>query len=229
MGRSASTITYSSLSRTNLQLTLTHCCSAVVPTMLLMTPLLIALLLLPDDTTPVSVKQRGAWWGSLPIANRGELSLPGCCPQLADRRLLDLPLHHPIVSAKAAEASKLGEARADVKRLWAASERGTGTIVGGGRSNGGLWIVRGGEVNNCYLDEVKHLGSPPWLAMTKSKRKVIASGARCIDSWSSTHGSKLQPFSDNCYCVRKRGEAYRCVISCSTTHRFELCQQVDSK
>ena len=82
-----------------------------------------------------------------------------------------------------------------------------GTIVGGGRSNGGLWIVRGGEVNNCYLDEVKHLGSSPWLSMTKSKRKVIASGARRIDPWSSTHGSKLQPVSNNCYYVRKRGEA----------------------
>ena len=109
LGRSASTITYSSLSRTNLQLTLTHCCSAAAPTMLLMTPMLIALLLLPDDTTHVSVKQREAWWGSLPIANRGELSLPGCSPQLADRRLLDLLPHHPIVSAKAAEASKLAK------------------------------------------------------------------------------------------------------------------------
>ena len=82
--------------------------------------------MLPEEHTDLSFKQREAWWGSLPIANRGELSLPGCCPQLADRRLLDLLPHHPIVSAKAAEASKLGEARADVKRLWAASERGAG-------------------------------------------------------------------------------------------------------
>ena len=122
----ASIITYSSLSRTNLQLTLTHCCSAAAPTMLLMTPLLIALLLLPDDTTPVSVKQREAWWGSLPIANRGELSLPGCCPQLADRRLLDLFPHHPIVSAKAAEASKLSEASEERARLWAEGGRTVG-------------------------------------------------------------------------------------------------------
>ena len=55
------------------------------------------------------------------------------------------------MSTKAAKA-RIGEARADVKRLWAESERGAGTIVGGGRSNGGLWIVRGGEVNNCYLE-----------------------------------------------------------------------------
>ena len=37
-----------------------------------------------------------------------------------------------------------------MKRLWAESDRGAGTIVGGERSKGGLWIVRRGEVNNCY-------------------------------------------------------------------------------
>ena len=92
-----------------------------------------------------------------------------------------------------------------------------------------LWAQGAREVSKCYLDEAKHLGSPPWLTMTKSKRKVIASGARRIDPWSSTHGSKLQPVSNNGYYVRKRGEAWRCVISCSTTHRFELNQKVDSE
>ena len=92
-----------------------------------------------------------------------------------------------------------------------------------------LWAQGAREVSKCYLDEAKHLGSPPWLTMTKSKRKVIASGARRIDPWSSTHGSKLQPASNNCYYVSKRGEAWRCVISCSATHRFELGQKVDSK
>ena len=79
--------------------------------MVLNAPLMIALLLLlPDDTTPVSVKQGEAWWGSLPVASR-EL-LPGCYPKLDDRRLLDLLSDQPIVSVKAAEA-KLAEARVE--------------------------------------------------------------------------------------------------------------------
>ena len=46
-----------------------------------------------------------------------------------------------------------------------------------------LWAQGAREVRKCYLklDEAKHLGSPPWLRVTKSKRKVIASGARRID------------------------------------------------
>ena len=66
-----------------------------------------------------------------------------------------------------------------------------------------LWAQGAREVRKCYLDEAKHLGSPPWLTMTKSKRvrKVIASGARRVDPWSSTYGSKLQPVSNNCVVV----------------------------
>ena len=103
---------------------------------------------LPGDTAPVSVKQREAWWGSLPIVNRGELSLPGCCPQLADRWLLDLFPHHPIVSAKAAEASKLGVSlakRGRIKIVGCERSRARescgqherqGSIVGSGRKGG---------------------------------------------------------------------------------------------
>jgi hypothetical protein len=40
--------------------------------------------------------------------------------------------------------------------LWAESERGAGTIVGGERSKGGLWVVRGGEANSCYLESEYH-------------------------------------------------------------------------
>ena len=76
-----------------------------------------------------------------------------------------------------------------------------------------LWAQGAREVSKCYLDEEKHLDSPLWLTMTKSKRKVIASGARRIDPWSSTHGSKLQPVSNNCYYVSKRGEAWRGAVS----------------
>ena len=36
--------------------------------------------------------------------------------------------------------------------MWAESERGAGTIVGGERSKCGLWVVRGGEANSCYLE-----------------------------------------------------------------------------
>ena len=43
-----------------------------------------------------------------------------------------------------------------VKILWAESERGAGTIVGGERSKGGLWVVRGGEANSCYLESEYH-------------------------------------------------------------------------
>ena len=92
---------------------------------------------------------KGRLDGGAYLSRVDELALPGCCPQL------------PIVSTKAAEASKLGEARADVKRLWAESERGAGTIVGGGRSNGGLWFVRRGEVNNCYLESEFRSDSQP--------------------------------------------------------------------
>ena len=82
LGRSASTITYSlsSLSLTiyrYLSLALLFVVAvAAAPSMLLIAPLTIALLLLPDDTTPVSDKQWEAWWESLLIANHGEL--PGC-------------------------------------------------------------------------------------------------------------------------------------------------------
>ena len=48
------------------------------------------------------------------------------------------------------------EARAGVKILWAESERGAGTIVGGEWSKGGLWVVRGGEVNSSYLESEYH-------------------------------------------------------------------------
>ena len=43
--------------------------------------------------------------------------------------------------------------------MWAESERGAGTIVGGERSKGGLWplwVVRGGEANSCYLESEFH-------------------------------------------------------------------------
>ena len=41
------------------------------------------------------------------------------------------------------------EARVDVKRLWAESDRGAGTIVGGERAEDELWIVSRGEASNC--------------------------------------------------------------------------------
>ena len=93
-----------------------------------------------------------------------------------------------------------------------------------------LWAQGAREVSKCYLDEEKHLDSPTLVDDDEEQTQgYIASGARRIDPWSFTHGSKLQPVSNNCYYVRKRGEAWRCAESCSPAHRFELGQKVNSK
>ena len=75
--------------------------------------------------------------GAAYLSRVDELALPGCCPQLADRRLLNLLSHQPIVSAKAAEASKLAKrgrmlrdcglrASEERVRLWAEGVRTVG-------------------------------------------------------------------------------------------------------
>ena len=78
---------------------------------------------------------RGAY-----LSRVDELALPGCHPQLADRRLLNLLSHQPIVGAK---GKKQGEARRGrvVKRLWDESDRGVSIVVGGERSEDELWNV----------------------------------------------------------------------------------------
>ena len=137
----------------------------------------------------------------------------------SSRCSLHLPAKQPIVGVDAPKASKVAHER--VKTLWAERGRERGRVVGNKSVKGALWAQGAREVSKCYLDEDKHLGSPPcWLTMKKSKRQVIASGARRIDPWSSTHGSKLQPVSNNCYnyYVRKRGEAWRRAESCSPAH-----------
>ena len=52
--------------------------------------------------------------------------------------------------------------------MWAESERGAVTIVGGERSNGGLWVVRGGEANSCYL-ESEYFSPQEWSLGTHSE------------------------------------------------------------
>ena len=99
----------------NLQLTLTHSLSTAAAaaaefaadTLLLLIALLeIVLLLLPDNTPGLSFKQREAWSGWLTDCDSQLLSLPGCCPQLARRRLLDLLPHQPIVGEGASLARR---------------------------------------------------------------------------------------------------------------------------
>jgi hypothetical protein len=74
--------------------------------------------------------------GAAYLSRVDELALPGCCPQLADRRLLNLLSHQLVVSAKAAEASLVGRGRMlrdcglraseEQARLWAEGGRKVG-------------------------------------------------------------------------------------------------------
>jgi len=182
--------------------------------LLLVALLIIALLLLlPETHTTLECRAKGGLVRGAYLPRVDELVLPGRYPQLADRRLLNLLSYQPTVSANAPKASKVAHER--VKRFWAERGRERGRVVGSKSVKEALWAQGARGESKCYLDEEKHLDSPPWLTMTKSKRNVIASGARRIDPWSSTHGSKLQPVSNNCYLVSKRGEAWRRPISCT--------------
>ena len=152
--------TYSSLSLTH---SLTHARTHALSTaaaaadfaLLLLIALLEIVLLLPEEHKGLSFKQREAWW-----------ELTGC----DSRVVVATWVPPPASKSSAAEPASISPNRGcertriernrgrgwSVKRLWTASERGASGIVGGERSKDALWVVRRGEVNNCYLKSEYH-------------------------------------------------------------------------
>ena len=86
-----------------------------------------------------------------------------------------------------------------VKRLWAESDRGAVTIVGGERSKGGLWFVRRGEVENCYLKSEHRSDSQPLIHDEEEGRDLYRIHLIQRHAHRSAHGSKEHIATDGTY------------------------------